>query len=317
MSLLKVKDLELLFTKPKPTPILRQLSFQLNPEESYGLVGESGCGKSLFGLSLLGLTPSASQISKGEIFFLNQSLINLEEKSWTKIRGRQIGLILQDPLTSLNPVLKIGKQLTESLCYHYGLKYKQALKKIIPLLQEVGFNDPFSLLNSYPHQLSGGMRQRILIVQAVSCEPKLIIADEPTTALDASLKIQTLELLEKLRKKQKSSLLLISHDLKLVAQFCSKIAVMYLGQIIEDGLAQDILYSPRHPYTQGLINSLPSLEEVKELTPIPGSVPEFSCLPSGCSFHPRCKYTQSICTQQEPPLLEKEQRKVRCWLYAK
>lgn len=317
MSLLKVKDLELVFSKPKFTPILRQLSFNLKAEESYGLVGESGCGKSLFGLSLLGLIPTTAKITKGEILFLNQSLINLTEKAWTKIRGRQIGLILQDPLTSLNPVLKIGKQLTETLCYHYGLKYKQALKEIFPLLKEVGFNELASLINSYPHQLSGGMRQRVLIVQAVACKPQLIIADEPTTALDASLKIQTLELLEKLREKQKSSLLLISHDLKLVAQFCSKIAVMYLGQIVEDGLAQDILHSPKHPYTQGLIQSLPSLEVVKELTPIPGSVPEFSQLPTGCSFHPRCQYVQDICKEQEPPLVEKEQRKIRCWLYAK
>ncbi|KUJ96390.1 MAG: Oligopeptide/dipeptide ABC transporter, ATPase subunit [Desulfonauticus sp. 38_4375] len=313
MSLLKVKDLELLFSPY--LPVLRGISLSLAQEESFGLVGESGCGKSLFALSLLGLNPPFSKVIKGEVYFKGKSLLGLREKVWSKIRGREISIILQDPLSALNPVLKVGYQVREGLLYHYKLSKKEATEKCLLGLQEVGFSEPETVFHSYPHQLSGGQRQRVLILQALLCSPQLVIADEPTTALDASLKIQILDLLERLRQKEKSSLLLISHDLKLVARCCERIGVMYLGQLVEVGSTPGLLSSPRHPYTQGLLDSIPSLTSDKELKPILGQVPDLKAIPSGCAFHPRCPEKKDICTQKEPPVFKLADQEVRCWLY--
>jgi len=293
------------------------VSLTLNPGETLALVGESGCGKSMLALSILRLVPTPpGKIVHGKIEFNGQDLLLLSEKQMQKIRGNKISMIFQEPMTALNPVLRIGEQLCEPLIYHQGLSRNQAKEKALKLMQEVGIPDPERRFFDFPHQLSGGMRQRIVIAMALSCSPKIILADEPTTALDVTIQAQILNLLQKMQKTNNTATVLITHDLGLVASTCQRVNVMYAGKIVEQSPVKELFKDPLHPYTQGLLDSLPRIDKDKELIPIRGSVPNLLNLPPGCAFHPRCKFKKTICQQKEPPLLSHSQtRKVKCWLY--
>jgi len=315
--MLSISELEVSFWSPNQLKVLRRIELALAEKESFGLVGESGCGKSMLALAILGLLPKNAQITKGWISFEGQNLTQLNEQEYTKVRGKKIGFIFQDPLTGLNPVFTAGEQVSEVLIKHLGLSSREAKVRTLELFTLVGFNEPKRVYASYPHQLSGGMRQRVIIAMAICCQPKLLIADEPTTALDVTTQAQILDLLKALKAQQARTTLFISHNLSLVADFCQRIAVMYLGQIVEQAKTEVLLAQPLHPYTQGLINSIPDWEQTRPLRPIPGNVPFLRNIPAGCSFHPRCEQKMDICTCQEPPWLEVgDETKVRCWLYA-
>jgi len=292
------------------------VSLTLNPGETLALVGESGCGKSMLALSILRLVPAPGKIIHGQIKFNGQDLLLLSEKQMQKIRGNKISMIFQEPMTALNPVLRIGEQICEPLIYHQGLSRNQAREKALKLMQQVGIPDPEKRFFDFPHRLSGGMRQRIVIAMALSCSPKIILADEPTTALDVTIQAQILNLLQKMQETNNMATILITHDLGLVARTCQRVNVMYAGKIVEQSTVKELFNSPLHPYTQGLLDSLPRIDKDKELLPIRGTVPDLLNLPPGCAFHPRCKFKKPICQQKEPPLLSLSQaRKVKCWLY--
>jgi len=294
------------------------VSFHINRREVVGLVGESGCGKSVTSLSLMRLLKDTpGRISGGKVLFEDRDLVTLPEKDMRNIRGNEIAMIFQEPMTSLNPVLKIGKQLEEPLMVHLGLSRSQAKERAADLLRQVGIPRAEEVLHDYPHQLSGGMRQRVMIAMAIACKPKLLIADEPTTALDVTIQAQILELLRKLRADNDMSVLLITHDLGVVAEMCDRVIVMYAGRVVEEGSVQELFENPRHPYTKGLIRSVPKLrQKVHRLESIPGNVPDLSQMPQGCKFAPRCAYATERCLKEEPGLLgvEGTSRKSRCWL---
>jgi oligopeptide transport system ATP-binding protein len=279
------------------------VDLELRRGEALGIVGESGCGKSVMSMSIMGLVASPGRIVDGEILFKGRDLARLSDRDMRKVRGNQISMIFQDPMTSLNPVLKIGKQIIEVLQLHERISHQDARKRAIELLGLVGIPSPESRLSQYPFEFSGGMRQRVMIAMSLACNPDLLIADEPTTALDVTIQAQILELMKDLRSKINSAIILITHDLGVVANLCDNIKVMYAGMIVEEGSVRDLFYQPRHPYTWGLLKSIPKInqEEKERLIPIDGQPPDLIKPPAGCPFSERCKYAMTICQQQEPP----------------
>ncbi len=280
------------------------ISLHINEGETLGIVGESGCGKSITGLSILRLVPRPpGKIVAGQIFFQGKDLLTLREKEMRKIRGNKISMIFQEPMTSLNPVFTIGNQVSEAIRLHQGLKKKEALEKTIEVLRLVGIPRPQERIRQYPHQMSGGMRQRVMIAMAISCKPILLIADEPTTALDVTIQAQILDLLQDLKEKLTMALMLVSHDLGVIAETADRIAVMYAGAIMEYGLTNMVFEHPRNPYTRGLLRSLPYHQKRKSrFQVIPGQIPDPLDLPGGCKFHPRCDMAIDRCRQIEPAL---------------
>lgn len=268
-----------------------------------GLVGESGCGKSVTALSVLGLVPPAGRVAAGEIRFGETDLRTLGEGALRKLRGNRIAMIFQDPMTSLNPVYPVGRQVAEVLRLHRRLDRWAAKARTVELFQQVGIPDPAARYDAYPRQLSGGLRQRVMIAMAMACEPELLIADEPTTALDVTIQAQVLELMNELKEKLRTSLLLITHDLGVVAQVCDRVAIMYAGEIVESGTIAEVFDHPHHPYTIGLFGSIPSLDETAEkLKPIQGQMPDPTELPEGCAFAPRCPYATGACRTRKPEM---------------
>jgi peptide/nickel transport system ATP-binding protein/oligopeptide transport system ATP-binding protein len=303
--LLEVQNLSIhFFTEEGVIRAVENVSFEIYSGEILGLVGESGCGKSVTGLSLLRLIPTPpGRIVNGDITFDGRSLLNLEEKEMERVRGNDISMIFQEPMTSLNPVFTIGDQIMEAIILHQGLDKKAARERAIEMLDRVRIPSPDKTIDSYPHQLSGGMRQRAMIAMALSCQPKLLIADEPTTALDVTIQAQVLELLKEIQREMGMSVMLITHDLGVIAEIADRVAVMYAGRIFEYGPIEAIFGKMRNPYTRGLMTSIPQLTEKKDrLNAIPGQVPDPMDLPVGCKFHPRCYLMIEECKKEEPPL---------------
>ena len=305
--LLEVRSLSTYFlTEDGVVSAVENVSFEIYPGEILSLVGESGCGKSVTGLSLLRLVSiPPGKIMNGEILFEGRNLLELEEREMEKVRGNDISMIFQEPMTSLNPVFTIGNQIMEAVELHQHLDKKEAKQKAIEVLGQVKIPSPEVRVDSYPHQLSGGMRQRAMIAMALSCQPKLLIADEPTTALDVTIQAQVLRLLKEIQRKMGMSVMLITHDLGVVSEIADRVAVMYAGRIVESGPIEAIFGQMRHPYTQGLLESIPQLKEKKKrLNAIPGQVPDPMDLPIGCKFHPRCYLMVDACKKEEPPLFQ-------------
>ncbi len=317
-ELLVVKNLKThFFTHEGIVKAVDGISFSLNKGETLGLVGESGCGKSVSSLSIMRLIPDPpGKIVDGEIWFEGKNLLKLNLKKMRDIRGKKISMIFQEPMTSLDPVFTIGSEIMETIQLHQGLKKEQARKRAINILKIVGFPDPEVRINNYPHQLSGGMRQRAMIAMALSCNPTLLIADEPTTALDVTIQAQILKLINDLKKEFGTSVLLITHDLGVIAEMCEYVAVMYAGHIVEYTDVNTLFSNPLHPYTLGLNKSIPRMDtEVERLDTIKGLVPNLLNLPPGCPFYPRCDYRLKKCLQEMPELVEVENRHlVKCHL---
>ncbi|MCS6780815.1 MAG: ABC transporter ATP-binding protein [Geminicoccaceae bacterium] len=290
------------------------VSFDLFPGEVLGIVGESGCGKSMTALSILGLVPRPpGRIVAGEVLFEGRDLVRLPERELQRVRGAKIAMIFQEPMTSLNPVFTIGDQLAETLRHHERLGRRAARARAVELLARVGIPAPAERLDSYPHELSGGMRQRVMIAIALACNPKVLLADEPTTALDVTIQAQILDLLERLQAELGMAVVIITHDLGIVAEFAHRVLVMYAGRVIEEGPVAAIFDTPAHPYTRGLLASLPDLEgESERLVPIPGNVPVLAELPPGCRFAPRCGLALPACRAADPPLHRLGPRAVAC-----
>lgn len=311
-KLLDVKNLRTAFNvEGKDVTVVNDISFDLSPGEIVGLVGESGCGKSVTALSLMGLVPDPpGKILGGEIFLEGKDLLKFSESDMEKVRGKEIGMIFQEPMTSLNPVLTIGKQITEILELHQDMSKEEAINEAIELLKLVGLTDPELRINDYPHKLSGGQRQRIMIAIALSCKPKILIADEPTTALDVTIQAQILELIQKLSNELGTSVILITHNLGILARYAHKINVMYAGHLIESGTTDEIFYNPKHPYTAGLLNSVPrlDLDPNIELPTIKGEVPNLAEFNEGCIFKTRCPNPTNDCKdgKSEMGLIEVE-----------
>jgi len=320
--LLEVKNLKTYFyTEDGVVRAVDGVSFEVYPGEVLGLVGESGCGKSVTSLSIMRLISKPGRIDAGEILLDGENLLTIPEDEMIKVRGNRISMIFQQPQTALNPVFKVGDQLAEVLNVHQDLGKEAGWSRAVNLLKMVGVPDPARRAEAYPHELSGGMAQRVMIAMALACVPELLIADEPTTALDVTIQAQILDLMRDLRREMGTSVILITHDLGVVAEMAERVAVMYAGEIVEQTDVYSLFDQPLHPYTQGLIGSIPILGEIKErLDVIPGSVPNLINLPVGCRFAPRCqarfKYGLSICTEVKPDLEEvKPGHLVRCWLY--
>ena len=318
-NLLEVKHLRTAFFSSKKSSVtaVDDVSFDIKKGEIVGLVGESGCGKSVTSLSIMQLLKDTpGKITNGEVIFQGHNLLNASKKEMLDIRGDKMSMIFQEPMSSLNPSMRIDKQMIEGIRLHTPLTKAEARKKAADILSQVGIPDPQRVLKNYPHQLSGGMSQRVMIAMAMSCEPDLLIADEPTTALDVTIQAQILELMKKIQQDKGMSILLITHDLGVVAEMCSRVIVMYAGKIVEEAPVEILFANPTHPYTQGLIASVPKLGSgVKVLPSIPGSVPDLSAMPKGCRFAPRCKYATEKCHQEQPELLSVgEKQKCRCWL---
>ncbi|TGY44418.1 ABC transporter ATP-binding protein [Clostridium sartagoforme] len=317
-KLLEVKNLKTSFrTHIGDVQAVRGVSFHLDKGEALGIVGESGCGKSVTMMSIMRLLADNAMIDSDAIIFNGQDISNPTEKEMQEIRGNEMAMIFQDPMTSLNPLFTVGDQLTEHLIKHKKISKKEANELAIKMLDMVGIPSPESRLKQFPHEFSGGMRQRVMIAMSLICEPKLIIADEPTTALDVTIQAQILDLMKDLKDKINTSIILITHDLGVVADLCTRINVMYGGIIVEEGSDKDIFYNGKHPYTWGLLNSVPNpMSEVKEkLTPIEGQPPDLLKPPVGCPFAARCKYAMKVCLQKQPPLFEiSEGHRAACWL---
>jgi oligopeptide/dipeptide ABC transporter ATP-binding protein len=320
--LLEVRNLETHF--PMRAGLVRAVdgvSFHLDKGELLGLVGESGCGKSITALSLMRLISPPGKIIAGEIVFDGENLLAASEERMREIRGDDIAMIFQDPMTSLNPVFKVGEQIAEALRLHRKLSRKEAKEAAVAAMHEVAIPDPSRRVNDYPHQLSGGMRQRVMIAMALACDPKLLIADEPTTALDVTIQAQILELLNDLRRSRDLAVLLITHDLGVVAEVADRVAVMYTGRIVEQSPVEELFDRPKHPYTEGLLRSVPKLSlselgKAERLQTIDGIVPSPTALPAGCHFAPRCEHRMTRCTEGQIPLYELESEvSVRCVLY--
>lgn len=315
-NLLKVINLKTEFKKDKKSLVaIENISFDIGKGETVGLVGESGSGKSVTSMSIMRLHDPNAVIT-GEIFFEGENILNFSKSQMKDLRGKKIATIFQDPMSSLNPVLKIKDQLMECTKIHLNYNNKQAADHALNMLKLVGIPSPENVLNRYPHQLSGGMCQRVMIAMAMSCHPQLLIADEPTTALDVTIQAQIMELLMDLKKTQQMSILLITHDLGVIAETCEKVIVMYAGRIMEKANVMDLFNAPKHPYTKGLIASVPKLGSGATSLPyIEGKVPDLSEMPKGCKFSPRCKEAISICFEIEPPLSKfKNNRECRCHL---
>ena len=320
-KLLEIKDEKLSFFTPAgEVKALNGVSFSMNEGEVLGIVGESGSGKSVTAYSIMGLTAYPGKLIGGTIYFNGHQIEKMSEKEMRKIRGNEVSIIFQDPMTSLNPVYTIGNQITEVIRLHTGKSKKEAYDRAKELLELVGINEPTKRLKQYPHELSGGMRQRVMIAISLACEPKLLIADEPTTALDVTIQAQILELMQELRQKLGMSIIMITHDLGVVASMCERIAVMYAGHIVEYGTADEIFYEPKHEYTKGLINSIPKLsaQEIERLVPIEGQPVDLLNPPAGCPFAPRCANCMKICLREMPPKTElSDTHYSHCWLLQK
>jgi len=315
-KILQVKNLKTyFFTENGIVKAVDGVDFEIYQGETLGLVGESGCGKSVTAFSIVKLLDYPGKIVDGQVFFRGEDLLKKNEKQMRQIRGKDISLIFQEPMTSLNPVFTIGFQVTEALKVHYKINKQKAQKKAVQLLEKVGIPIPEQRINEYPHQLSGGMRQRAMIAMALACDPVLLIADEPTTSLDVTIQAQILELMKKLLKEFNSSLIMITHDLGVIAEVADRIAVMYAGKIVEYTDTRSIFYNPLHPYTYGLLTSIPRLDmDIEKLDSIPGLVPDPLHFPEGCKFHPRCPFATAKCQKEEPLLKEVENKHlVRCW----
>lgn len=313
-NLLEVKNLKTGFrTDDGHFLAVDDVSFSVEKGKTLGIVGESGCGKSVTSLSIMRLIQSPGQIEGGEILFDGQSLLKKSDDDMRAIRGNDISMIFQEPMTSLNPVFTCGEQIEEAVRLHQkGLSKEQVTKRAIEMLRLVGIPSPEKRHSEYPHQLSGGMRQRVMIAMAISCNPKLLIADEPTTALDVTIQAQILDLMRKLQKEFQAGMILITHDLGVVAEMCNEVAVMYAGKVVEYGTVEDIFYRPQHPYTKGLLNSIPHFESgqrLEKLQTIPGLVPSLLHLPKGCRFRDRCQYAVEQCQTVHPPLEPVKNRK--------
>ena len=320
--LLEVKGLKTYFyTEDGVVRAVDGVNFEVFPGEVLGIVGESGCGKSVTSLSIMRLISKPGRVDAGEILLDGENLLNMPEEEMIKVRGNRISMIFQQPQTALNPVFKVGDQLAEVLNVHQDMGREAGWKRAVALLKMVGVPDPERRVEAYPHELSGGMAQRVMIAMALACVPELLIADEPTTALDVTIQAQILDLMREMRQEMGTSIILITHDLGVVAEMAERVAVMYAGEIVEQTDVNSLFDEPLHPYTQGLIGSIPVLGEIKDkLDVIPGTVPNLVNLPPGCRFAPRCqsriKYALTICTEVKPELEEvKPGHFVRCWLY--
>jgi len=319
--LLEIKNERLSFFTPAgEVKAVNDVSLTLNDGEILGIVGESGSGKSVTAYSVIGLIQSPGRVTGGNVVFQGREITQMSEKEMRKLRGNEISMIFQDPMTSLNPVYTIGNQLCEVIMLHTARGKREATEYAIELLHEVGISEPHKRIKQYPHELSGGMRQRVMIAIALACEPKLLIADEPTTALDVTIQAQILELMLALQKKHGMSIIIITHDLGVVASMCEMIAVMYAGQIVEYGAARDIFYNPMHEYTKGLLNSIPRLNDKthSRLAPIPGVPVDMLNIPEGCPFAARCDSCMKICLREAPPVIYRdEEHYAACWLVNK
>jgi len=320
--ILEVKDLRTSFyTERGKVTALHGINFQLREGEILGIVGESGCGKSVTSQSILRLYDEKYTAEyEGEINFQGENLLKLPMDQMQEIRGNDISMIFQDPLSSLNPVYTIGFQISESLILHQKLSKKEANEKVIELLRLTGISAPEKRVNQYPHELSGGMRQRVMIAMALACKPRVLIADEPTTALDVTIQAQILDLLLQLKDEYNMSVMFITHDLGVVAEICTRVVVMYLGQIVEEADVQSLFSKPLHPYTKGLMKSMPAIdgERSEKLFVIEGAVPSLTNIPKGCRFAPRCPYADEVCMEKPPELtVHNDNQKVRCWHYDK
>jgi len=320
-ALLEIKGLKtFFFTRKGVVKAVDGVDLSIDEGDTLGLVGESGCGKSMTALSIMRLVPEpVGRIVEGEILFDGKDLANATEAEMRKIRGNRISMVFQEPMTSLNPVFKVGDQIAEAIQLHQEVSPKEAWGRSIEMLHLVGIPSPETRVNEYPHQMSGGMRQRVMIAMALSCRPKLMIADEPTTALDVTIQAQILDLINRLKERVGSSILLITHNLAVVAEVAQYVGVMYAGHIVEYGNVLRIFKNPRHPYTVGLFRSIPQKRrrtKKDRLQAISGLVPELLGLPAGCKFHDRCSEVSPRCREEGPPLLEVEPgHQVRCWLY--
>jgi oligopeptide/dipeptide ABC transporter ATP-binding protein len=320
--ILEIKNLKTyFFTEDGVVKAVDGVDFVVYPGEVFGLVGESGCGKSVTSFSIMRLISQPGKIVDGEIYFDGKNLVTLPENEMIQVRGNRISMIFQQPQSALNPVFKVGDQISEVLDIHQSLGKELGRQRAIELLRMVGIPEPERRAEAYPHELSGGMAQRVMIAMALACAPELLIADEPTTALDVTIQAQILDLMRDLREKTGTSIILITHDLGVIAEMVERVAVMYAGRIVEQSSIKDLFDHPLHPYTQGLIGSIPVLGKIKErLDVIPGTVPNLVNLPPGCRFAPRCRarieHQLAMCTEQEPDLIEAQPGHiVRCWLY--
>jgi len=317
-ALLEVRNLRVEFPTRHATLVaLDDVSFEIAPGEILGVVGESGAGKSLTGAAIIGLLDPPGRVAAGEIRFDGKRIDNLPYEAMRKIRGRHIGAIFQDPLTSLNPLYTIGQQLVETIQTHLSVSADEARRRAIRLLQETGIPAAEQRIDQFPHQFSGGMRQRVVIALALAAEPKLIVADEPTTALDVSIQAQIISLLKRLCKDHGAAVMLVTHDMGVIAETCDRVAVMYAGRVAEIGPVHDVIHSPAHPYTVGLMGSIPAMDEDRErLLQIDGAMPRLTAIPSGCAFHPRCPKAFGRCHVERPNLMPAQATRAACWLHA-
>jgi peptide/nickel transport system ATP-binding protein len=316
-ALLEVRNLRVEFASRHG--ILRALddiSFSIHPGEILGVVGESGAGKSLTGAAIIGLLDPPGRVAAGEIWFDGRRIDNLPYEEMRKLRGRHIGAIFQDPLTSLNPLYTVGRQLAETIRAHLPLNDAQARERAIALLQETGISAAAQRFDQYPHQFSGGMRQRVVIALALAANPKLIVADEPTTALDVSVQAQIISLLKRLCKEHGAAVMLITHDMGVIAETCDRVAVMYAGRVAEIGPVQAVIHAPAHPYSVGLMGAIPAMDEDRDsLLQIDGAMPRLTAIPSGCAFNPRCPRVMARCRNERPELLDAGTTSAACWLH--
>ncbi|UFJ42610.1 ABC transporter ATP-binding protein [Brevibacillus humidisoli] len=314
--LLQVSNLRTIFkTEAGIVPSVNDVTFSIAKGEILAIVGESGCGKSVTSLSIMGLVSSPGEVTEGEILFDGTNLLRLRKREMRKLRGRRLSMIFQEPMSSLNPVFSIGSQLGEVFRLHQRLDKRQARLRSIEMLAQVGIAHPESVVDSFPHQLSGGMRQRVMIAMALACNPDLLIADEPTTALDVTIQAQILHLLKQQNSQTATSMILITHDLGVVAEMAHRVLVMYAGEVVEEASVYQLFANPRHPYTKGLLSSLPRLDEQRDqLDAIPGTVPHPLAMPQGCTFHPRCPLAAKSCREQKPELTDAAPaHRVRCF----
>jgi peptide/nickel transport system ATP-binding protein len=318
MSLLQVQNLVVEFpTRHGTLRALDDVSFDIAPGEILGVVGESGAGKSLTGAAIIGLLEPPGRVAGGRILLEGRRIDDLPHEEMRRIRGRQIGAIFQDPLTSLNPLYSVGRQLVETLQTHLPVNAAEARARAIELLRDTGIPAPEQRIDHYPHQFSGGMRQRVVIALALAAEPRLIVADEPTTALDVSIQAQIIALLKKVCRERGAAVMLITHDMGVIAETCDRVAVMYAGRVAEIGPVHEVIHRPAHPYTAGLMACIPDMEGGRErLNQIDGAMPRLNAIPAGCAFHPRCERSHARCLQERPELLDAGATRAACWLHA-
>jgi peptide/nickel transport system ATP-binding protein len=316
--LLEVKNLRVEFpTRHGTLRALDDISFDIAPGEILGVVGESGAGKSLTGAAIIGLLEPPGRIAAGQIVFDGQRIDQLDADQMRRIRGRHIGAVFQDPLTSLNPLYTVGRQLVETIRTHLPLNETQARERAVDLLRQTGIPAPQARVDQYPHQFSGGMRQRVVIALALAAEPRLIVADEPTTALDVSIQAQIIALLKRLAREQGAAVMLVTHDMGVIAETCDRVAVMYAGRIAEMGPVRDVIHRPAHPYSRGLMGSIPAMDEDRErLLQIDGAMPRLTAIPTGCAFHPRCSQAFDRCRRERPDMMAAGPTQAACWLHA-